>query len=700
MYKYQNKFVFFVNLIIFASFVAPNPNDTITTNISRGYLKSFPTEKLPKIVNKRGGISAKLNLVQLKKSTRRKVVLNSIFNTENIKKRLASQPDLLNHHAWSDLKLFYGTTSSPAHHLLSRINRTNTVLGEAVLATLLVTPTNDIDLLRQRQHMIKVLIDDPVTCQKIKKIVCNYQKSESSLLSFWTITDPLYTKEYTNYMYIRFFSNNEQLNKSAGKLRPRIFWRNYRDIYSKYTNHFLIGAFTCEGISMASKFNDKSSSSDRLNVYADLYPLFVPGYSIVHAIQGNNQATKKSVLPFIGAAITNGTAVWSWYRGVKNYKEYSSVFRNLASRMQDVQMFIKAAINLSETVSKAPALEAAYGPYLVALRGLINQQDKRSELALLIHNLKNMSFTNWSYAFGDGAKLLATFKLFIANKDAFTSAMYDMGKVDAFMGIAMLMQEAAAYSDTYMYTFTTLLGRAEKSKPYIMVKDMWNPLLDAKEVVGNDIVMGVDGTRNMILTGPNAGGKSTFLTGIAISLLLNQTFGITPSKEAEITPFNKISTYIDVGDEIATGQSLFMVEVQRAKDHLAMLEKLEDDEFSFSIFDEPLGGTNAKEAVATAYSILSYMGKYSNALNIVATHYPSIMRLEKDAPGKGFKNYKVFINKEGKGKKIEYTYKIVPGRSQQAIAIDILEQKGYDQIILKQARDMITNPHKYVDDFK
>ena len=66
------------------------------------------------------------------------------------------------------------------------------------------------------------------------------------------------------------------------------------------------------------------------------------------------------------------------------------------------------------------------------------------------------------------------------------------------------------------------------------------------------------GTRNITLTGPNAGGKSTFLMGMTTSLLLSQTFGIAPAKEAKLTPFDKINTSINIMDDIAAGKSLFM----------------------------------------------------------------------------------------------------------------------------------------------
>jgi DNA mismatch repair protein MutS len=186
---------------------------------------------------------------------------------------------------------------------------------------------------------------------------------------------------------------------------------------------------------------------------------------------------------------------------------------------------------------------------------------------------------------------------------------------------------------------------------------------------------------------------------VTTSLLLSQTFGIVPAKEAVMTPFDKINTSIDITDDIAAGKSLFMAEVDRAQKHINLLAGLQQDEFSFSIFDEPFSGTNPTEGAAAEYSVLEAMADHTNTLNIVATHYPIVMLLEKNCPEKGFVNYKVYITYQSAEKKLNYTYKVIPGKSNQAIAIDILEEQGYDIRLLKRAREIIEYPERYQSTF-
>jgi len=161
------------------------------------------------------------------------------------------------------------------------------------------------------------------------------------------------------------------------------------------------------------------------------------------------------------------------------------------------------------------------------------------------------------------------------------------------------------------------------------------------------------------------------------------------------TPFHKINTYINIADDIAAGRSLFLAEVDRAKQHIQMLEELSSEKFSFTIFDEPFSGTNPIEGASAEYSILNSLADYTNSLTIVATHYPLMMLLEKNEKQKGFANYKVYITREGKSQKLNYTYKVVPGKSNQTIAIDILEEMGYNTYLLDEARKIIEHPEQY-----
>jgi len=700
----------------FTSAWSDTKDSTLAEDLGALYAKSFSSvSAVPEDATK--DLKAhETRPAKLAEKTQREVLFNDIFKRSPHYAWLHQQrPAILNEYAWSDLHLFYGTTSQPAHHLMSRISRTTTVLGEGALATLLATPISSIQELHHRQDILKTLLADQKAVEQLQQSLRHYQDAEQSVFSFWTPSDPLYTKEYTNYMHKYFYyaKKDEESNKSAGWLEfKKRFWRDFWDIQFNFVSPFLF--YSVPPILILSK--EELSEIDPvsgLSVRAMCWRYGIPYYGEWKAwqeLQAKIQNTPsdkrppKAAVNTIAGFYTAKALAYTWgvYRSINAYSQYSSVLRNLALRMGDIQAFVVAATEVSEQVAASPTLEAMYGDRLTHIRKLLDQSQEDTELGRLVYYLQTLPYQNWSYFLSNAGKLLASHKLFVACKDEFTDAMYELGELDAFISMTTLIQEAQAHNADHAYVFTQYLDRQQKAEPYVKLADMWNPSLDANVAIGNSVEMDAapGGVRNIILTGPNAGGKSTFLTGVSTSILLSQTFGIAPAQEAIITPFDKINTSIDITDDIAAGKSLFMAEVDRAQKHLNMLTELKPNEFSFSIFDEPFSGTNPTEGAAAEYSILEAMADYTNTLNIVATHYPIVMLLEKNAPEGGFANYKVYITYEGARKRLHYTYKVVRGASNQAIAIDILEEQGYDTRLLRRAREIIEYPERYQASFE
>ncbi|MHB9147509.1 MAG: MutS-related protein [Candidatus Amoebophilus sp.] len=691
-----------------------NKESKLATAVANHYIRSFASqaeeqkEAIQAEIKKHAHAPEhEIRPAKLDVATIRKTIFNNILARSG--KLFAVQQQMqpiLNEYAWADLKLFYGTTTDPSYNLMSRINKTTTVLGEAALATMLVTPTSDIQLLQERQYILKTFLNDFSQVLKLKDHLRIYQDAEQSMISFWTSTDPLYTKEYIKYMEDKFYAKGkDSSNKSAAWLEfKKRFYRDFLNIQSAFLWPLIyptaMEIFRHEQLSgLAFTYSSiPDSTTKRKFMWVSAIPFYGGFY---------RWETLKKHAPEMGFAMgTLGVIIetaylWTSYMGVKNYLEYSSVLRNLAQRMADAQTFIIIANQVSTTIAASPALEPVYGKHLTAVRELLAQSKENTELGRLIKYLQELPLSNWSYFFNNAGKLLASHKLFVEHKEAFSDAMYEVGLLDAHLSFATLMQEASAYNSKHKYVFAQFLDREQKTKPYVKIDDMWNPFLDSKQAVGNSIEMDAEtgGIRNIILTGPNAGGKSTFLTGITNTLLLAHVMGIGPAKDIIITPFNRINTYIDIADDIAAGKSLFMAEVDRAQKHIKLLKELKPSEFSFTIFDEPFSGTNPIEGAAAEYSILEAIADYTNSLNMVATHYPTVMLLEERAHDKGFANYKVYITRQGASRKLNYTYKIVPGRSTQAIAIDILEEQGYDLKMLERAREIIEHPERYQASF-
>ncbi|MEL6539751.1 MAG: hypothetical protein AAFP93_03205, partial [Bacteroidota bacterium] len=179
---------------------------SLASDIADAYVKSFPSEKINEKGSQKDWDVRSIRPPKLGDKVTREVIFNGIYTKSNsyrsLQQRMAA---ILNEYSWADLNLFYGTTSEPAYHLMGRINRTITTLGEGALATILVTPTSDIKVLRERQKIVQAFLRDDVSVKALRDNLRKYQDAEQSLFSLWTDMDPLYTKEYRKYMNEYFY---------------------------------------------------------------------------------------------------------------------------------------------------------------------------------------------------------------------------------------------------------------------------------------------------------------------------------------------------------------------------------------------------------------------------------------------------------------------------------------------------------------
>jgi len=264
------------------------------------------------------------------------------------------------------------------------------------------------------------------------------------------------------------------------------------------------------------------------------------------------------------------------------------------------------------------------------------------------------------------------------NKDyelSFNKALQYIGLVDSFINIAKLVTK-------YNFIFPTF-DFNKNMGPYIKTTGLWCPYIDQFKQVKNYCYLGNEKPNNIILTGPNTSGKSTYIRNTMIAILLAQTIGVTCADSLTVTPFSYLFTYLDIPNVYRDKESLFEAEVLRCMEYCKVIENMDKNQFTFTIMDELFTGTNPKEGIAASYSVVEYLGNFNNNLNIITTHFMELTDLEKQYPDK-FKNMRFHIIK-GKDNSFFRSYMIEEGASEQHIAIELLKQKGYNNIIINKA---------------
>ncbi len=196
--------------------------------------------------------------------------------------------------------------------------------------------------------------------------------------------------------------------------------------------------------------------------------------------------------------------------------------------------------------------------------------------------------------------------------------------------------------------------------------------------VANDLSL----EKNLIITGPNASGKTTQLKTTAINIIFTQQFGVGFYQACDLAPYTHIHSYLNIPDTSGR-DSLFQAEARRCKE---IIDVIDADTASsgyrhFCIFDELFSGTNAEEATSASYGFLKYLQKHENVDFILTTHFVKLCKKVKKSEGLRIANYKMDATL-GTNNDIQFSYKLVKGISKIKAARLILIQMGFpDEIV-------------------
>ena len=203
-------------------------------------------------------------------------------------------------------------------------------------------------------------------------------------------------------------------------------------------------------------------------------------------------------------------------------------------------------------------------------------------------------------------------------------------------------------------------------------------LLQDQSFVPNDARLGKE-EKIAIITGPNMAGKSTYMRQVALIVLMASIGSFVPAKQADIPICDRIFTRVGASDDLASGQSTFMVEMSEVSNILRNAS-----ENSLLILDEIGRGTSTFDGLSIAWAVVEYLAKEIKAKTLFATHYHELSVLE----GKleNVKNYCIAVSKE-QGE-IQFLRKIMPGGADESYGIDVAKLAGVPAPVLDRAREI------------
>lgn len=577
---------------------------------------------------------------------------------------------------WDDLNLFRGS-KEPGIYFAQRINRTTTELGNVAFLFLLSQPTNDSDVLKDRQNIIKEIAHSSQLFEKLDYSFAKLRKAENLVLSFWG-NDQFKQAIERHYFKIRYFTSlNDNLNQNEHVLWVNGFFEHTKRIGWLATTACATVVLPVYAAALALNYD---IFHDRIKEFAEkAIAIGNPVLLFVPKLENPRDAQiATSAMAALGATYAGLSAGsdYEWMRDnffamILLQRKLIELARFIESA-QEVYTIVANNKNLRDHLTAFRALEDLFGP----------SAKLSAKLKKLFDLLKTSTFHGTASIFSHQGRILAAYRLMHEAKEELERAFCALGEIDAYLSVTKLYKEHE--QERARYCFVDFLNR---EIPIFDAQEFWNPFIDAERVVVNSIGIGHDGkARIVIVTGPNAGGKSTLIKGVALNLILAQTFGIAAAKRLALTPVSKIATYLNISDDIAAGNSLFKAQVLRVEKLLTEARALPDNEFWFVAFDEIFNGTSGKEGQALSYCLIKDLAHHKNNLCIIATHFPLLKELEHD--NKGIVNYKVsaIIDEHGA---IHYPFILEQGTSSQYIAVDILRAEGFKSSILEEASKII-----------
>lgn len=197
--------------------------------------------------------------------------------------------------------------------------------------------------------------------------------------------------------------------------------------------------------------------------------------------------------------------------------------------------------------------------------------------------------------------------------------------------------------------------------------------------IPNDTYLNTTTDKTMIITGPNMAGKSTYMRQVALITYMAHIGSFVPAKEAEIALTDRIFTRVGASDDLAFGQSTFMVEMSEVAN---ILHNATNN--SLIILDEIGRGTSTFDGLSIAWSVVEYLSQNMSAKTLFATHYHELTELEGLLDG--VKNYKILLKEVGN--EIVFLRKIVRGGANKSFGIEVASLAGLPKNVIARAKEI------------
>jgi len=587
-----------------------------------------------------------------------------------------------------------------------QINLTRTHTGAEKLHHLLFNPTDNIDTLLSRQSAIAQILENEEFYGQISFLLSAFSKNETALER---ISQPS-TEIEAAFLDDLYFShdslkkyNHDPLYLELGQLAY------FGNLCSSLVQHALAFAIFTWGLEEdhsahcsscppkedkhdhAKKDADKNKNHDHKDKHHDKdkkekHAKHDHGnekcndsnctQSHHHHDHSAHHHHKKPSNPFQILAQSPGFrkafGLWHGVAQIQELYAIQGIVRNhlknimeIQTQLMEVARSIRIMHHTHALLEKHPQLNIHITHYQ-DLKNICSSTHISDKLAACLQLLQTKTFRGKPSAFSRIGIILAAYKLLQEVADELQPAINAMGEVDSYLSCAQLVKEQQ--SESLQYTFAEYVTEAQT--PQLSAYNMWHPLSTSENIQLNSIDLGFNNrSRNIIVTGPNASGKSTNLKAITLCAYLAQTLTIVPAQKYSHSMFKEIYSSMVVTDNLSENMSLFVAELDNAEKLLTKIENLQQDEYMLIVLDELFKSTHHEKGKAVAYRLLQHLYQSKNVITLVSTHFENLAALA-DRPENNCCNYTLD------------NFKLVPGIGSSDNAFEMVKKQTRSRLLI------------------
>ena len=560
---------------------------------------------------------------------------NSITND----KLIILKDTKLNDDLYDDLEMFKDYRGND-NTILNKIDNTNTNGGKYYLKKILENPSDNYTFLNNKkksfENLFNVLESNEIL---IKNNLIKLTDTENSL--FWIFkTNNIEQENLINILYFNNFFlkylNNSSLVLTGLNLY-KIFLSPFIGILSPIIGFIL--PYLVLRFKLKVKFSFISYLKFMYNYYVNMNFGTMFGNSYLNTLR----------------KVWYGFTLMFYFNGIFNSFQLSKLSYNInntiCNHISNCGIFIKSGLEIIESIYNINDFNVIF-----------NIDYNYNSNNNLIKSLNDLNITTNEYFNNFGDKL-RIFKLIrnLNNKNDVYNLINLIYLCDTIHSIYISKNQNKLVMPNY----------SDSNNPRVSIKGLRHPNIENNKVVKNDILL--DNKNNLIITGPNAGGKSTFIKSIAINILLSQTICLSFADNITFTPFYYIASQMNIVD--SRSESLFEAEMNRIIKNVNVIKECnKNNRLSIIFLDELFNSTNVIEGICGSYGICKNLSDFNTNITLLTTHFTYLYKLKDTG---NYKNYQMSVNIKDDNN-IEFPYKLSRGISIQYIALELLKKKLVD----------------------